>query len=144
MNICLYYEIKTWGIINYAFEHNTSQFFSIFFSPLLVRTIDRFGQVQSQIYVIRINSLTCLLLINFLCISFVFCLKSITFMIDLRKCSLSNVNLRLFLKSVKWLALKVTCTYLCTLFIFRIWICMLISMVELYLSQRPTNLICTR
>lgn len=141
MYICLYYEIKTWGIINYAFQHNT--IFN-FFSPLLVRTIDWFGQKQSQIYVIRINSLIYLLLINFLCISSVFCLKSNTFMIDLRKCSLSNVNLRLFLKGVKWRALKVTCTYLCTLFIFRIWICMQISEVELYLSPRPTNLICTR
>lgn len=118
--------------------------FFIFFSPLLVRTIDWFGQVQSQIYVIRMTSLTYLLLIKFLCISSIFCLKSNTFMIDLRKCSLSNVNLRIFLKSVKWRALKVTCSYLCTFFIFRIWICMLISMVELYLSQRPTNLICTR
>lgn len=63
MYICLYYEIKTWGIINYAFQHNT--IFN-FFSPLLVRTIDWFGQVQSQIYVIRINSLIYLLLIYFL------------------------------------------------------------------------------
>lgn len=66
MYICLYYEIKTWGIINYAFEHNTRLGFFHFFSPLLVRTIDWFGQVQSQIYVIRINSLIYLLLIDFL------------------------------------------------------------------------------